>query len=453
MKNIIAFSFLLISVGASAQNDVAEDTAAKPAISAIGKPDGARAEMKIGNEGGSFTSSDGKLRLIIPEGAVSKKTTFSIQPTTNFAPNGNGKAYQMKPSGINFQQPVQIIFYYSDNETEGSPDLMGIAMQDDKGLWSSLNKAIIDTVAKTIKADIRHFSSYVNYLKARIDPSSARVKVNGSRRLKITLVSPQSVSGNDDELTALGTEIKNYPLWSVNGISKGNSTTGFVSVSQNYSVIYQAPAQIPEQNPVAVSVDFKGSSTNINEKQFKSLKLVCNILIYDNSYEVKMESVIKSGGKGEWGGVKTVRDNGSFIVSLEKNKPVIINIKNNLEVMADDCQNILLNPTTCTGLLHVAGTKQIKVTPANPPGQPYPIVEIWFVPFPLEFSRVSYNCPSPDRTVGNSIGQTPMMPKSGKAFPHDIKFIAKDGEQIIIESPKDSDEGYLKIWVRQLKDD
>ena len=71
---------MFVSINVSAQNNAVEDTTAKPAITEIGKPDGEKTEMKIGKEGGSFTSSDGKIRLIIPEGAVSKKTTFSPLP-------------------------------------------------------------------------------------------------------------------------------------------------------------------------------------------------------------------------------------------------------------------------------------------------------------------------------------------------------------------------------------
>ena len=439
MKNIIVVIFLFLSVTGSAQNDSIEDTASRPAITPAGKPDGEKTEMKIGKDGGSFTSSDGKIRLIIPEGAVSKKTTFSIQPATNLMPNGNGKAYQMKPSGINFLKPLQIIFHYSENEMEGnSPALLGIAMQDDNGQWSSLNKAITDTTAKTVTAAIHHFSSYVNYLKARIDPSSARVKVNGSRRLKITLVVPQSAGGDDDELTTLGVEIKNSPAWSVNGIPNGNSATGIISVSQNYSAIYKAPAQIPAQNPVAVTVDFKGSSTGINEKIFKSLKLVSNITIYDDAYEVKMVAAIIGGSIEAWGGVTTNRDEGSFIVSLEKNKPAVINIKNQLEVYTDNCTKTIINPNTCTGLLHVAGARQIKVTPANPPGQPYPVVEIWFTQYPTELTRFNATyCPPPPGYKGgpskgvidftNPKAAFPLLMFFGRpAIPQYLKFIASD---------------------------
>ncbi len=454
MKKIIVFAFFFISVTTLSQGFTTQDTVIRFGITELGKPDGEKAEMKIGKEGGSFTSSDGKIRLIIPEGAVSKKTTFSIQPTTNLAPNGNGKAYRMEPSGINFQQPAQIIFYYADNEIEGnSPDLMGIATQNEKGLWSSLNQAAIYTVSKTLKADIRHFSSFVNYLKAKIDPSSAKVKINGSLRLKIIY----TADPDDDLLTPLaGNEINDAEVWSVNGIPKGNSDIGLISVSQNKSAIFQAPAQLPQQNPVAVSVQASYSG-----KRYNVRRLVSNITIYDDGYEVKMESRIVSGSKEAWGGITTAIDQGSFIVSLENNKPAVINIKNNLEVKTDDCTNILQNPTTCTGLLHVAGIKDIKVTPANPPGQPYPIVEISFVPFPIEFSIVKFLCPPPPGagdgwSSGNQLEKMKEvgLPQGiGRALPWDIKFFAKDGEQIIIESPKDSDDGYLKIWVRKVKVD
>ena len=259
-------------------------------------------------------------------------------------------------------------------------------MQDGKGIWYSLNRAVIDTVSKTIKAEIRHFSAYVNYSKARITPSSARLKVNGSLRIKITMVADfnsDQRNESDDELSPLGVEIKNSREWSVNGISGGDKAYGIISVSRNHTAIFKALAQIPAQNPVAVSVEFKGSSTNFNEQLFKILKLVSNITIYDDAYEIIMEAAIHGGSPEAWGGIISYKDEGSFILSLDKNTPAVININNNLEVMTDNCSKIILNPTSCTGLIHVAGTKQIKVTPANPPGQPYSIVEIWFREYPL----------------------------------------------------------------------
>ena len=118
MKKIIAFVFLIFAVNAAAQNIPITDTVIRFGVTQKGRPDGLKSEVKIGKEGGTIQSSDGKVELIFPEGAVIKKTTISIQPVTNSAPNSNGKAYQMEPSGINFQQPVQIIFHYRDKDCE-----------------------------------------------------------------------------------------------------------------------------------------------------------------------------------------------------------------------------------------------------------------------------------------------------------------------------------------------
>ena len=456
MKKTIAFVFLFVSVNVLAQNKTAEDTVAKSAITAIGKLDGEKTEMKIGKEGGSFTSSDGKVRLIIPEGAISKKTTFSIQPTTNLAPNGNGKAYQMEPSGINFNKPLQLIFSYNDNETQGnSPLLMGMAMQDDNGKWFSLKKAVLDSLAKTLTADIHHFSAYVNFSKAKISPASARVKVNGSLRLKIVGAFMDDTD-DDAELSPLFIE---YPdmKWSVNGIPKGNSSTGIISASQSGSAIFQAPAQIPEQNPVTVTSEKTSSTSFLN--RYSVSKLVSNITIYDDAYEVKMVSAMIGGSPKAWGGIVTYRDEGSFIVSLQKNKPAVINIKNQMEVMTDNCQKIILNPNSNTGIYHVAGVKQIIVTPANPPGQPYPIVEITFIPYPIELTRFRFTCPPPpgakEYVTGKiDLSQIPMMMFMGKpAIPEYIKFIAKDEEQTILESPPGVKEIYYRIWVKKIKEE
>ncbi len=460
MKKAFSFVFIFISIITTAQNKNYADTSVRPAITAFGKPDGEKSEIKIGKEGGSFTSFDGKIRLIIPEDAVSKKTIFSIQPSTNLMPNGNGKTYKMEPSGINFKKPLQIVFYFTDNELESnSPDLLAIAMQDDKGQWSALNKMILDTTSKTLTAYIHHFSSYVNYRWSKIDPATARVKVNGSLRLTIrTLVPLDEDEDGDDELSPLGgVETQNVELWSVNSMPKGNGAVGLISTSQNLSAIYQAPANIPQQNPVTVSVEPIYEAKYLN--RYNHIKLISNITIYDDAYEVKMEASIIGGSPAAWGGIVTYRDEGSFIVSLEKNKPAVINIKNQMEVMTDNCQKIIINPNSNTGLFHVAGTRQIKITPASPPGQPNAIVEIFFIPHPIELTHFKFICPPPPgvkQSVAGKIdlSQMVMMMFMGKpAIPQYLKFIANDEEQILLESPKGVPEIYYKVWVKKVKEE
>jgi hypothetical protein len=333
---------------------------------------------------------------------------------------------------------------------------MGMAMQDEKGKWFSLNKTVLDSFAKTLTADIHHFSAYVNFSKAKISPASARVKVNGSLRLQIVGAFWDDTD-DDAELLPLG--ILEYPNmnWSVNGIPNGNSSIGIISASQSGSAIFQAPAQIPQQNPVAVTAQQQFSASFLF--RYGVTKLVSKITIYDDAYELKMVSAIIGGSPQAWGGIVTNRDEGSFIVSLEKNKPAVINIKNQMEVMTDNCQKTILNPNSNTGIFHVAGARQIKITPANPPGQPYPIVEIFFIPYPIELTRFKFICPPPPsarETVTGKIdlSQMAMMVFYGKpALPQYIKFIAKDEEQIILESPPGVREIYYKISVKKVREE
>lgn len=448
MKKITVIVLLFVSIDVSAQNISLTDSIIKFGVTEKGKPDGEKSEIKIDKTGGSIQSSDGKVELIFPAGAVTKKTNISIQPVTNFASNSNGKAYMMEPSGLIFQQPVKIIFHYKETDTDGSvADLMGIAMQDDKGLWIPAHKVVLDTVSKTIKADIQHFTSFVNYMWSKLKPVSARVKVKGSLRLQIVTLAPDD-EWEDNELLEPLTKTQNEipQIWSVNNIAKGNNTVGFISASQDNSAIYQAPSQVPDQNPVAVTVEHSYSSS---VKNLNNVRLVSNILIYGDAWEVKMVASLKGGTSAAWGGVVTYKDQGSFVVSLEKNKPAVIGIKNNLETIADNCSKIILNPNTCTGIIHITGIKEIKVTP----GQPDPVIEIAFIQRPSEFTKVQYTCPPPPGYKGGAasgaISSFPQIP----AFPMYIKFTAKEGEQTLQQIGEPGGELFLKITARKINDE
>jgi hypothetical protein len=169
MKKIIVFIFLFITTIVSAQNMPAEDTTEHFVITEAGKPIGKIVERMIDKDGGSLVSEDGTVELIILSGALSNKTTISIQTMTNTFQNGNGLSYRLEPSGIQFQQPVKIIFHYNPEESKDSAQLlMGIAMQDDSGQWYSLNQFTLDTVAKTISGNIDHFSIWSTFDKLKL---------------------------------------------------------------------------------------------------------------------------------------------------------------------------------------------------------------------------------------------------------------------------------------------
>jgi hypothetical protein len=465
MKKIVGFIFLFTSAISTAQNKAAEDTAATPVITAMGKPDGKKITIKITKDGGSLKSSDGMTELIFPAGAVSKKTDISIQPITNLMNNGNGNAYRFEPSGIQFKKPVQLIFHYDDEETKDSLQLLlGIAMQDDKGQWYNLNKTELDTVAKTISGSINHFSDWGNFTAIKLYPSNARLKVKKSHDLVIDLIANEEDDfvvplGNTDAGFLSALSRRNIPWrasWSV--------TSGTISRQSKATATYTAPATVPVQDPVAVTADLIGLSYTTKVRgtsvTFNSLKLVSNILVYDDAYEVTLISEIRDMSSGACLGASSYRDTGSFVVSLNGDQARIIervnrNTSSFLNYSGGRCWNykILKNGT---GDIHIAGTPVIKVIPPSGPGQSA-IIEIKFRHVPSVFPLFQVTCKCDDAPGGpttstNAKGIT-MMESLLPAQPTYIKFEAKEEEQILWERGQPGGSIYTKCTVKQVRQD
>jgi hypothetical protein len=464
VKKIAAFILIFISANAFAQNKAAEDTAATSVVTAAGKPAGKKTEIKMTKDGGSLKSSDEMVELIFPAGAISKKTDISIQPITNLMNNGNGPAYRFEPSGIQFKQAVKLIFHYDEEETKDSMQLLlGIAMQDNKGQWYGLNKTELDTVAKTISGSINHFSDWGNFTAIKLYPSHARLKVKKSHDLVIDLIANEE----DDFVVPLGSSDAGF----LNALRRRNIswraawsvTSGTITRESKTTATYTAPAIVPVQNPVAVTASLNGLSYTTKVRgtsvTFNNLKLVSNILVFDDAYEVTMISEIQDPGTGSSLGAVTYRDTGSFVVSLNGSQARIIervnrNITAALNYSGGCCYNYTILKTG-NGNIHIAGTAVIKVTPPAAPGKSA-MVEISFgrVPSIFPLFRVTCQCPGDKRPVNLTNAQgIAMMAGILPAQPIFIKFEAKEGEQTIIERGKSGDPIYYKFTVKQLKED
>lgn len=469
MKTIIPFAFLLFAVPALAQNKTLEDAAAGPVITAVGKPVGNKTEIKINKDGSSLRSSDGVVELIIPEGAVPKKTVISIQPITNLMPNGNGKAYRFEPSGIQFQKPMQLIFHYDEEEIKDSMQLlMGIAMQNDKGQWLSLKNFELDVTAKTISGTINHFSDWSNFSAIKLYPTYARVKVNKELDLTIDLVASE-----EEEVMQLNNDPMLAPLrrrniswtssWRANEILNGNTVVGTITPQSKVKATYKAPAKVPERNPVAVTADLRGLNYTTNVRgqaiTFTDLKLVSNLLIYDNAYEVTMISEVQDPS-GVCMGATNYKDTGSFVVSLNGREARLIERVNRntaavLNYSGGKCWGYA-NLKPGTGNIHIAGSPVIKVTPPSVPGRGA-WIEISFSRTPAIFPLFQITCKCDDAPGGpitstNAKGIV-MMARFLAALPEYIKFEAKEGEQVIIEHGNPGGLIYTKFTVKQLQEE
>jgi hypothetical protein len=460
MKKILPFLFLFITVNTAAQNEAAEDTTAQPAITAIGKPDGKIAEMKIGKEGGRFNSSDGKITLIIPEGAVTKKTNFSIQPITNLMPNANGAAYRLEPSGIQFKKPVQLIFNYDEDEAKDTMQLLlGIAMQDDKGQWFGLKNFTVDTIAKTLSGNINHFSDWGKFDKIKISPDYKRLKVKKNLGLEIVLITEETLG---DELTNLIPKKMPWKAtWAANDIVDGNTTEGKIVITSMSSIKYTAPATEPPKNPVAVTAELTGIvyRTKVNGviTTLEKLILESNILIYDDAYEVTMVSSSDASAGSVLGNV-TYKDTGSFVVSIKgKEAKIIEKVNRNIPDKLDyNGKCIVTQKKSGSGNIHILGVSSIKlIPPATPDGNA--TVTIFFKRAPTIFPLLNFDCPPVGgrgaRYSSTNAEANVFAAKFLAAYPQQVKFEAKEEEQTILLLGKEGSEMYVKFTVKQIKEE
>ncbi|QHV95724.1 hypothetical protein [Spirosoma endbachense] len=125
----------------------------------VGKSIGAMSSQTIGPTGGSLTTSDGKLTLSIPAGALTKETQISIEPVETTLPLGVGTSYHFMPEGTQFAKPATFTYHFTDEEVSGiDTEHLGLANQQTDHSWTLTRWATIDKTQKTITAKLPHFS-------------------------------------------------------------------------------------------------------------------------------------------------------------------------------------------------------------------------------------------------------------------------------------------------------
>jgi hypothetical protein len=380
MKKILVSSILFFSLSGYAQMDSTNaltDTSQVKFIvpsdsTTIGTPNGTLISKQIGPAGGKIVSDDGRIELIFPPDALTESTSISIQPTTNPAPNGAGKAYQFEPSGIQFKKPVQIIFHYSDDEAETCPpDLMAFALQDHKGKWTLIDYNDWDSTTKTLKGFIHHFTGLSNINKLRMWANNDDILVGKTAAIEIFDVSRIFVNQQTSEADFdYGILDRKAPiLWFVNGVENGNPSIGKIKTwtmgnGHVKGAWYNAPRYLPKKSPAYIRADvyvFSGKS----KVYHRARSLRCEIEVHDE-YKI---TITYEGPCGLECGAE-LKDRSSFQVKLYPNKKEITDIINAEPTLTKqpNCQGqtrggrsagytLTYNPGGCKGPIHVAGDR------------------------------------------------------------------------------------------------
>ena len=232
----ILLSWLLISALDGCKSDLTEPQPVQQPgpdksgdVTAVGQPTGAAVSKTIGPEGGSIATTDGRVQLVLPAGALAKATTISIQPITNEAPNGLGHAYRFSPDGIQFVKPATLTIQYGEaNVTMNKPDAFGVAYQRGNKVWYQVDGAQVDTTKRQITVPMQHFSDWsiwelLSMNTMRIDNEKGNfdglLDYGESVDLFVNELSVATHDGNDDISKSISS-IRKVGKWKVLGEGK-----------------------------------------------------------------------------------------------------------------------------------------------------------------------------------------------------------------------------------------
>ncbi|GAB4029758.1 hypothetical protein [Spirosoma gilvum] len=266
------------------------------AVTSVGVPTGPIVTATIGSAGGTIESTDKRIRVEIPAGALSASQTISVQALDhNYCPAGVGTSFQLLPHGLTFAKPAKLTFQYTEQDVNGSaPELLRIAYQNPQNSWQTAAIKDIDTTAKTVTVQTTHFSNWSLFKSIWINPQQEVLGPGGS----ISLLVLHTVSPNSGESGGLFVplpallEEKLISKWTLLG--EGN----LIHQALNRAT-YNAPDEIPNTNPAAISVNLNLSFT-LNGVLFNDIRFISNVYVIKEGISVRIGN---SGWQSFTGGV------------------------------------------------------------------------------------------------------------------------------------------------------
>ncbi len=117
---------------------------------------------EITSFGGTIESPDKNISVTIPAGAVNTTVSIEVKEQTNVESNGIGKIYSL--TNQEFIKPVTLTLKYSDEELTSKnthPILLQLVTRESSSAaWELVKDFTLDTQAKTIQANVTHFSDW-----------------------------------------------------------------------------------------------------------------------------------------------------------------------------------------------------------------------------------------------------------------------------------------------------
>ena len=150
-----------------------ENTVTKTAVDAEGNTSSQSIKVtlysgqSIGPDGGEVNSPDGKVKLIIPVGALNEQKQIKILNVKNdvfqnTAPSNTSllSVVECKPYGLVFNKPIQLVYSLSQGEVPGTPIELGLFDSVQNKILSTGQTSVIPADGFTVTFSIMHFSTY-----------------------------------------------------------------------------------------------------------------------------------------------------------------------------------------------------------------------------------------------------------------------------------------------------
>jgi len=275
----------------------------------------------IGQRGGTLASSDGKLRVSVPAGALAGDTEVRIKPGTDEAGGSFGSVYELSPEGTTFAEPISLVWVLSDADlARTNLENLVVRSRESNGRWIVQSNVERNESDHTIRVSAKHFSQWDLAMTLRLQPSAAKVFIGDSLELAAyagwTELSPpapdkgetpapattargaarQSQSTSDDDLLATPEDVRHgifrNAVWRVNGEHCGTLKLGLIkqNIIGHFNVEnavfqpvnYITPDDVPSPNPITVSFQIvvkepktggKGPATFIERKMIATAQV------------------------------------------------------------------------------------------------------------------------------------------------------------------------------------
>ncbi|MBD0255286.1 MAG: IPT/TIG domain-containing protein [Cytophagales bacterium] len=320
MKNFVVTLLAALALGLSACKKETETVnptpPGKPVVGQVrptGTSLGPVVTKQIGPDGGSLQSADGTFTITVPAGALTAATEISIEPITSTCKGSVGHGWRLAPHGKAFAKPVQLTVDYSAHrDSLSAADALGLAYQNDKGIWQFLGASAIDKTNRTVTQSTDHFSDWTLLQWMTLSPISSQLLEKED--VTLTALTYISLPSLEDDLVVPLRPIPQHPEYKdgypvgepeplpAEYVGEWSHAGPGTLISSGHEAMYAAPEMIASTQVVAVTLTLKG---------FKGkAMLVSNVMLLGKEPVVEYLEVAERDGFQERESVLTIYGTG-----------------------------------------------------------------------------------------------------------------------------------------------